>query len=158
MGRSKNTAETLYQGTYGEGTWVCPNDETLNTGEACVICGCKRPKAKKRRWIVWAVATLTVMCFALMNYARCEIFGHNWQFATAWEPETCSVCGATRGEIDKWARAYEDAAALEAAGDMPSAAIAFGKLGWYRDARDRSFRLWHEIIKYNSIADEKELP
>ena len=25
-------------------SWICPNDETVNTGDACAICGCPRPK------------------------------------------------------------------------------------------------------------------
>lgn len=24
--------------------WICPNDETTNTGDTCVVCGCRRPE------------------------------------------------------------------------------------------------------------------
>lgn len=26
-----------------DGTWICPNDETINDGDACIICGQSRP-------------------------------------------------------------------------------------------------------------------
>lgn len=49
------------QGRYGESrtgntvktelseSWVCPNDETVNTGDTCMICGCPRPIKTEER-------------------------------------------------------------------------------------------------------------
>lgn len=46
------THQSINQGSYKEGQkesckWVCPNDETINTGEYCIICGCARPAEEK---------------------------------------------------------------------------------------------------------------
>lgn len=44
------------QGSYGQGNsnempyWICPNDETTNTGDKCIICGHPRPP-KRKSWI-----------------------------------------------------------------------------------------------------------
>lgn len=29
--------------------WICPNDETTNTGDICVICGCRRPERSEEK-------------------------------------------------------------------------------------------------------------
>ena len=47
--------------------------------------------------------------------------------------------------------AYAEAEQLLAAGETGKAAIAFGKLGDYQDARARSFRLWNTLIKRESV-------
>lgn len=68
MGKHGNTMdkmnafsrESMNQGSYGEAPssweqsnpqqplqnpekWICPNDETVNTGDICIICGCPHP-------------------------------------------------------------------------------------------------------------------
>ena len=48
--------------------------------------------------------------------------------------------------------AYQEAAALEANGETAKAAIAFGKLGDYADARERSLQQWHSLRKRRTIA------
>lgn len=51
--------------------------------------------------------------------------------------------------------AYAEAEELLAAGETAKAAIAFGKLGDYQDARERSFQLWDKTayLKTISVAD-----
>lgn len=62
LGENLPGSTSEYQGQFGENQqkktsgshgfrtassakrWICPNDETVNTGDACVICGCPRPK------------------------------------------------------------------------------------------------------------------
>lgn len=45
--------QSINQGSYNESgqnepsKWVCPNDETINTGEYCIICGCARPTEER---------------------------------------------------------------------------------------------------------------
>ena len=46
---------------------------------------------------------------------------------------------------------YKDALALEKAGKTVEAAMAFGKLGDYEDARERSFRLWNGIARRDTF-------
>ena len=48
--------------------------------------------------------------------------------------------------------AYAEAESLEAAGEYGKAAIAFGKLGDYEDARARSLALWGKVTRRNTIA------
>ena len=59
------------------------------------------------------------------------------------------------------ALAYQEAEALEAAGEYGKAAIAFGKLGDYDDARERSFALWQTLPGRQTISltarNEKKL-
>ena len=52
--------------------------------------------------------------------------------------------------------AYQEAEALEEAGEYGKAAIAFGKLGDYEDARERSFALWDQVAQRDTlVAAEK---
>lgn len=88
QGRYSNT----YQGSYGnnvKGTysasqrtghansstkWICPNDETVNTGEVCVICGIHRPvkeepvgkKECNKRIIQAIIGVLAILLIVLM--------------------------------------------------------------------------------------------
>lgn len=47
---------------------------------------------------------------------------------------------------------YDAAETLLAQGETAKAAIAFGKLGSYSDARERSFRLWREVMPSQTIS------
>lgn len=47
--------------------------------------------------------------------------------------------------------AYVEAEKLQDDGEIAKAAIAFGKLGDYRNARQRSFALWNSLIRKESI-------
>ena len=49
------------------------------------------------------------------------------------------------------ARDYADAETLQNAGETAEAAILFGKLGNYHDARERSFTLWNNVAQRDSI-------
>lgn len=81
-------------GSYGDNIWICPYDETANTGEICMVC--HRPKPGKRvppnmRWILIAAAAVLVVIIAWM----CGLHIHKWQAATCDQPRTCSICGKT---------------------------------------------------------------
>lgn len=58
----ENTNSYTGDGT-GKETWVCPNDDTINTGDACVVCGCPHPARGKlnKKNIVICVAALVVL-------------------------------------------------------------------------------------------------
>lgn len=56
------------------------------------------------------------------------------------------------GERSEEAMRYSEAVAWEADGQLGRAAIAFGKLGDYSDARQRSFELWREVIPQQTIS------
>lgn len=40
-------SDTVASSLRKEDMWICPNDETINTGEQCIICGYTRPKTNK---------------------------------------------------------------------------------------------------------------
>lgn len=56
-----------------ETVWICPNDEIVNTGDVCVVCGCSRPQKKNKRnyksVIVSVVVTLVacLLCYSIGN-------------------------------------------------------------------------------------------
>ncbi len=53
----------------------------------------KKPK-KKSRWWLWLLAALAVLAAAAVI---CYFTVHVWSPATCTSPETCSICGETRG-------------------------------------------------------------
>ncbi len=50
---------------------------------------------------------------------------------------------------------YNKATALMDAGKQYEAAVAFGKAGGYSDARERSFALWDDIVKRDTVSAGK---
>ena len=56
----------------------------------------------------------------------------------------------TETSIDE-ADAYNEAEILESGKHYAEAAIAFGKIADYKDARERSFANWDKVVKYNTI-------
>ena len=66
-------------------------------------------------------------------------------------PET-TVPETTLPELSPEECSYREAEALAAAGEYGKAAIAFGKLGDYADARQRSFALWDQVAVRDTIA------
>lgn len=55
------------------------------------------PKPKKSRgygWMLAVIAALALLCLGLALFLTV----HHWQPATCTQPETCSLCGRTRGE------------------------------------------------------------
>ncbi len=106
-------AETVKQ-KEGLSMWYCPSCGTQNGGDAsfCTECGKLRPnqavrvnvkpetpveppkppKKAKRLWI-WAMVVLALLAVMVVGYFTL----HFWQDATCTQPETCSLCGKTRG-------------------------------------------------------------
>lgn len=48
--------------------------------------------------------------------------------------------------------AYKEAEAFETKGAYAEAAISFGKIADYQDARERSYANWEKVVNYNTIA------
>ena len=102
------THRSLNQGSYNENghnksdKWICPNDETINTGEYCIICGCARPttenvipkptepehprvvtppdnppKPPKNIWSIVAVICIVVIAaIAFLIHSKNNIYGY----------------------------------------------------------------------------------
>ena len=68
------------------------------------------------------------------------------------EKEEARLAAETAEEEARNAQAYADAEALEAADKAVEAAMAFGKLGDYRDARSRSLALWDTLAVRDTIS------
>ena len=94
------------QGTYGYQTspqklveWICPNDETVNTGDSCIICGHRRPldaddgeeHTKKK-----VPLPVLIGIAALIALVVCFFAVHIWDDATCTEPAKCIICGKRR--------------------------------------------------------------
>lgn len=103
QGRSKRKTTAFPQGAYGEGSWICPNDETMNTGETCVICGYRHSKLKTKsrllKCIIWAsiAVTAVLVCLIMIRPIECAVSGeHKWHPGNCQNPDICEVCGITR--------------------------------------------------------------
>jgi len=68
------------------------------------------------------------------------------------EIENARLAAEAAEEEARNAQAYADAEALEAADKAVEAAMAFGKLGDYRDARSRSLALWDTLAVRDTIS------
>ena len=68
------------------------------------------------------------------------------------EKEEARLAAEAAEEEARNAQAYADAEALEAADKSAEAAMAFGKLGDYRDARSRSLALWDTLAVRDTIS------
>lgn len=125
-------------------TWICPNDETVNSGNQCRICGYKRPTRNPQRfmWLWLAITVGIVVCLiSVWLIAGNQL---NWGFR-----QINSAESAESNPSEK--NAYAEAEKLLKKGDKASAAILFGKLGDYRDARSHSLKLWREVTNHNII-------
>ena len=155
--------------------WICPNDETVNTGDACVICGCPRPKnsdqnenagilsstsaeknssfvpdsgEKKRLPVIAAVLALLVVAGGILIW---------YMKKDPVQMQETEGSSPTENNIDKAlddasAEAYAAAEALAQNGETARAAMAFYALGDYQDARERSFALWDTVAVRDTIS------
>lgn len=84
MGKEKGHAKSnrlkdqgKYKNTHlidqGEFVWTCPNDEVVNTGDVCVVCGCSRPQTtnKKNKGLpivkIAAFLAVCILCYVIGN-------------------------------------------------------------------------------------------
>lgn len=107
----------------------------------------KKPAPKKRRKGIGAIAVAAVAVAA-----ACALILQPKQTKT--EPGLIAPEPVVSEEAERntpEAIAYAEAEQLLAKGETGKAAIAFGKLGDYKDARARSFNLWNTLIKRESI-------
>lgn len=107
----------------------------------------KKPAPKKRRKGIGAIAVAAVAVAA-----ACALILQPKQTKT--EPGLIAPEPVVSEEAERntpEAIAYAEAEQLLAKGETGKAAIAFGKLGDYSDARQRSFNLWNTLIKRESI-------
>ena len=106
-------------GTAGFTTAGSLNTGTAQTQPAQTPPPEKEPKSNK--WMIWIAAAALVFAALLAGYFTIHIYseptctepsvcricgkqlvpalGHSWEAATADRPETCSRCGATRGDV-----------------------------------------------------------
>ena len=70
------------------------------------------------------------------------------------EATTAETGPETTEALTPEARSYQEAEQFLAKGDLGGAAIAFGKLGAYKDARERSFDLWAKITPRKTVMAE----
>ena len=120
-------------------TWVCPNDETVNAGERCIICGIPRPEKEKNENVVSSDGQnvtdkpkarkkllLIVAAFVLLAVV-CSGF-------LIWS-------GGRSPE-------YVAAEKLEKSGRTAEAAMAFYAMG----DKERSFELWDKVAVRDTVS------
>lgn len=78
MGEYAMVPKTGFQGSFGEERqWVCPNCETINTGDICTVCGSTRPMqyqkqtqqgggTGKKRWLLPIIATVLLLAVTVI--------------------------------------------------------------------------------------------
>lgn len=116
---------------------------------AVLICGCTVPalpntQPSTENTQTTPSATATTAPSATNTHPTTEPPTHPTSEPTA-PPSTDPVLSAEEA-------AYLEAEALLAEGKTAEAAIAFGKLAGYADARERSFALWNEVAVRHTIA------
>ena len=110
-------------------------------------------RAEKKKWRkLFLPIGAAVVCVAV---AAAVLLGKPW--AKTEEPSV-SAAGETQepreaaASLSPEEAAYLEAGQLLADGETAQAAMAFGKLGDYRDARERSFAIWAEIARRETIS------
>ena len=109
-----------------------------------------KPKKKKKPFGLIAAALAVVAAVGIFALKPREEVG------TTTAPEEKPSISATEPAftlpLSEEEKQYLAAAALEKAGEYGKAAIAFGKLGDYQDARERSLKLWDKVAIRKTIA------
>lgn len=77
--------------------------------------------------------------------------------APADKPQTTPADASGAEQVSEEERAYREAETLQENGRIASAALAFNKLGDYRDAQQRSRELWNASIKQSTVSIGTEL-
>ena len=82
-----------YQGSFAEEwQWICPDCETVNTGECCTVCGCPRPQKKQEGGAQKTAAEQGSYQEAVQEWICPDCETHN-------TGTTCIVCGRHRPEL-----------------------------------------------------------
>lgn len=59
-GKTSNPASPNYTSGKENKTWICPNDETENTGDHCIICGAPRPQKNNKKILIAIISIVLV--------------------------------------------------------------------------------------------------
>lgn len=160
-----NDYETsLYQIGYSEEPRVQVNEIT-QSGEIQETS--KRRVSKKKHIsfggvlaMVAAILVLTIVCFFLLKLLFTKNQNETAEVLSTEQSEAIEAAAPQNTEPPETVKtvtpeeiAYTAAEELVAEGKTAEAALAFGKLGDYADARERSLRLWHSLRKRRTIAE-----
>lgn len=159
-----NDYETsIYQIGYSEEPRVQVNEIT-QSGEIQETS--KRRVSKKKHIsfggvlaMVAAILVLTIVCFFLLKPLFTKNQNETAEVQSTGQLEAIEASAPQNTEPPETVNtvtpeeiAYTAAEELVAEGKTAEAALAFGKLGDYADARERSLRLWHSLRKRRTIA------
>lgn len=105
----------------------------------------KERKKRTNKELPVAAVLACVIAVAVFSWKPFAAGGTNILLSSNGETETMTP-------LSPEATAYAEAETLLANGETAKAAIAFGKLGDYKDARQRSFELWDKVAVRKTIA------
>lgn len=154
---------SIYQIGYSEEPRVQVNEIT-QSGEIQETS--KRRVSKKKHIsfggvlaMVAAILVLTIVCFFLLKPLFTKNQNETAEVQSTGQLEAIEASAPQNTEPPETVNtvtpeeiAYTAAEELVAEGKTAEAALAFGKLGDYADARERSLRLWHSLRKRRTIA------
>ena len=90
----------------------------------------------------------TVVAVGWNTYGQCDVDSwKNIKLPASFSPEEMAAKYAENAE-----NAYAEAQKLEKDGKTAEAAIAYGKLGDYKDAHEKSFALWNDVAVRETIS------
>lgn len=70
-GDTASQASAERTGTHkGKNIWICPNDETENTGAHCMICGSARPRKWNKHILLAGISAICVLAVAIIYLAN----------------------------------------------------------------------------------------
>lgn len=165
-----------YQGSFAEEwQWICPDCETVNTGECCTVCGCPRPQKKQEDNPQQTATEQGSYQEAVQKWICPDCETHN-------TGTTCIVCGRPRpdlkvkkGSISKKAmiaaaaavvvisslagitawfpnHCYQNACRLLESGQYEQAYQAFSVIAYHRDSsalRNQAVVQWADQLAKN---------
>ena len=112
----------------------------------------KEPKKKAKWWIPVAAAAAVLCIGAGLLFAGKGAPSTSAQAAQMEAPQTLPAETEKAVQVSAEAVKYNEAVDLFKNGEYGKAAIAFGKLGDYRDAKEISFKIWDAIAQREMIS------
>lgn len=127
----------------------------------------ERPVRKKKRTsliavlaLVCVLVALAIACYFLLQPSSTKDQNETAEVQSTEQSESIETAALQNSESPETVKtvtpeelAYAEAEKLLAAGKTTEAAVAFGKLGNYSDARERSLNLWHSFRIRKTIAE-----
>ena len=125
--------------------------ETNRRGGSSTLPKAAKPERKKKKPTALIAAALAAVAVVGLFFLKPEEKNITVELPEILPAVTVAPEGTEPITLSPEQLAYLEAEELEKAGDYGRAAIAFGKLGDFEDARERSFAIWEKITPRDSL-------